>query len=94
MNASKKSKALSKIEKTIGLMEDEFLNEESRAFRDRLRAALAPHAPLPAPGPSRSGRVHNYGTSKYRTTHKGGKKSHKSRKSRKSRKSAKKTHKK
>ena len=91
MNAPKKSKALSKIEKTIGLMEDEYLNEESRAFRDRLRAALAPHAPLSPKGASRSGRVHNYGTSKYRTTHKGGKKS---RKSRKSRKSAKKAHKK
>jgi hypothetical protein len=91
MSAPKKSKALLKLEKTIGVMEDEHLNEESRAFRDRLRAALAPHAPLPPPGPSRSGRVHNYGTSKYRTTHKGGKKS---RKSRKSSKSAKKAHKK
>jgi len=84
MTSPKKSKARSKFEKTNGLMEDEHLNEESRAFRDRLRAALAPHAPLSPKGPSRSGRVHNY-DSEYRTTHKGGKKS---------RKSAKKAHKK
>ena len=75
MSAPKKSKALLKLEKTIGLIDESLENEESRAFRDRLRAALAPHAPLSPKGPSRSGRVHNYGTSKYRTTHKGGKKS-------------------
>jgi len=77
MNASKKSKALSKIEKTIGLMEDEYLNEESRAFRDRIRAALAPYKAEEKDEIRRSGRVHNYGKSLYKT--KGGKKSRKSR---------------
>lgn len=88
MTSPKKSKALSKIEKTNGLMEDEHLNEESRAFRDRLRAALAPYKAPESTELRRSGRVHNYGNSTYRTTHNGGKKS------RKSRKSAKKAHKK
>jgi hypothetical protein len=88
MNAPKKSKALLKIEKTIGRMEDEHLNAESREFRDRIRAALAPHAPLPPKGPSRSARVNIYGT-----TRKGGKSAKKSRKSaKKSRKSAKKSY--
>lgn len=90
MSAPKKSKALLKLEKTIGLIDESLENEESRAFRDRLRAALAPHAPLSPKGPSRSARVHNYGRSTYRTTHKGGKSAKKSAK--KARKSAKKSY--
>ena len=86
MSAPKKSKALLKLEKTIGLIDESLENEESRAFRDRLRAALAPHAPLPSPKPSKSARINIYGTTK-----KGGKSA---KKSRKSRKSAKKAHKK
>jgi hypothetical protein len=86
MSAPKKSKALLKLEKTIGLIDESLENEESRAFRDRLRAALAPHAPLPSPKPSKSARINIYGTTK-----KGGKSAKKSRKSRKSRKTAKNT---
>ena len=78
MSAPKKSKALLKFEKAIGIMDDELLNDESREFRDRLRAALAPHAPLPSPKPSKSARINIYGTTK-----KGGKSAKKSRKSRK-----------
>ena len=88
MSAPKKSKALLKLEKTIGLIDESLENEESREFRDRVRAALAPYTATESTEPRRSGRVHNYGRSTYRTTHKGGKKS------RKSRKTAKKTHKK
>jgi len=90
MSAPKKSKAILKLEKTIGLIDESLENEESREFRDRLRAALAPYKATESTEPRRSGRVNNYGRSTYRTTHKGGKKS---RKSRKSRKSAKKAHK-
>jgi hypothetical protein len=89
MNAPKKSKALLKIEKTIGRMEDEHLNAESREFRDRIRAALAPFKAEESTEPRRSSRVHNYGKSVYRT--KAGSK--KSRKSRGGKKAHNKTHK-
>jgi hypothetical protein len=82
---------LKQLEKTIGPMndEDEHLNAESREFRDRIRAALAPFKAEESTEPRRSSRVHNYGKSVYRT--KAGSK--KSRKSRGGKKAHNKTHK-
>ena len=80
MSAPKKSKALLKLEKTIGIIDESLENEESREFRDRLRAALAPYKATESTESRRSARVNNYG-SKY-TTRKGGKKSRKTAKKR------------
>lgn len=87
---SAQKKAIKKLEKTIGIIDESLESAESRAFKERLRAAMAPYTHH-SNEPSRSGRMNNYGDM-YRTTRKGGKKSRKSRKSR-GKKAHKKTHK-